>query len=85
MEDQNFNYYLIGDQAVDIYNEGYENGTQEIVFGADAVNCADVLGRITYDVFKEEIGVTTINDFKEAITGCYWISISKEEYLKLEK
>jgi hypothetical protein len=79
-----FKYYLFGEDAIRVYNDGYEDKDGKEYEGAAAVIAANNDNGIMYDTFKEEVGVTTIQDFKEAIDG--WmdsILISKEDYLNL--
>lgn len=83
-EKTEYKYYLLGEDAVRIYTEGYEDNYGKEYEGAKAVLAADEDNKITYDTFKEEVGVTTIQEFKEATEG--WmdsILISKQDYINL--
>jgi hypothetical protein len=78
-----YRYYLIGDDAVKTYNEGYVDKNDREFECVLAVVAADEDNIITYDIFKEEINETTIKDFADAADGQDWISITKEEYQQL--
>lgn len=80
-----YKYYLLGEDAVIIYNTGYEDNYGNKYEGAKAVLAADEDNSIIFDVFREEVGFTTIQEFKDATDG--WmdsILISKEDYINLK-
>jgi len=78
-----YRYYLIGDDAVNIYNDGREDENGQDLTGIEAVISADEEGRSGYQKYVEERGVTTIHEFTEATGGEDHIIISKEEYDQL--
>ena len=83
-ENTEYKYYLLGEDAVRIYNEGYEDNYGKEYEGAKAVLAANEDNSIIFDTFREEVGVTTIQEFKDATDG--WmdsILISKEDFINL--
>lgn len=79
-ENKECRYYLIGNESVDYYNEGYEDEHGQQFTGIEAVIEASEGDNCCYEKFEEEVGVTTIHQFSSAIDGQDWIIISKEEY-----
>lgn len=69
-KDRKYRYYLFGQDAVEYYTSGYSDGDTDYI-SAHAVIAAKEDKYIVYGVFKEEVGITTLNQFIEAYNGFF--------------